>query len=156
MTIAVRVAIRCPQCGAAREDDGAACLRQMGMLRREGRPDPAMVLELLQAAQARMVCPECGRRGQLCSEITDDFDVASANCRHCGGRIPAARLALFPATTLCAACQHEAEKAGGSGDEDGREFCPHCGRVVRLQPSPGPVTRYRWHCTACGTVEIRD
>jgi hypothetical protein len=144
-----RAAIRCPHCGASRDEDAEVLLRRVGMLRRETEIAPELIRELLPAAGQRLTCPACGGSGQDCQELpAEDGWADGGHCRTCGAPIPTARQKLYPGVILCVNCQHRAEQGLDAGDD--REFCPRCGQTLQLESSRAGVTRYRWVCRSCG------
>src|SRR5690349_864557 len=108
--------LTCPECrwrtvcGPA---DIASRLRLVGMLRRDGDPDEAIMVALLPEAAARMICPGCKRIGLVvgdADEADDEDDWQTAVlCDRCRQPIDPERLEVFPNTRRCVACQSKAE-----------------------------------------------
>jgi len=125
-------------------------LRGLRLLRPEAKPDPEIVVELIKAAQPKLVCPYCGATGlalEASDELTDEAWGMARKCEGCGKPIPVERLDVFPDTKLCMACQ--------AGDErgvspDAPEYCPRCGTPMQARKSTRPgITRYEMACPNC-------
>jgi hypothetical protein len=126
-----------------------ARLRAAGVLKRAVDPEEAEILVLAEANRPRLACTACGETGLSLAELPDDGDEDWGDpkpCERCGTLIPAERLALFPAATLCVKCQ-QAEERGDSGEA---EYCERCGSMLQLRKAASGVTRYVQYCPACG------
>jgi predicted RNA-binding Zn-ribbon protein involved in translation (DUF1610 family) len=143
--------IHCPECdeqavwGPAQMLEG---LQQLGMLRRETRPDPELVVHLAEDAAQRLRCPHCQHPGLQLQPWSDDFDDFPSRraCEVCGEFIPVERLEIFPNASRCAGCQDK--PAPATHDDD---FCPRCGDRLQVRISRGTgVARYHAACPACG------
>jgi hypothetical protein len=150
--------VRCPRCAWSAlydQRDMVQRLRLAKMLRREGQPDPDLVLELFRSAGERLACDRCGAAGLIVEtpdqdEVgwNDDDGCQGRRCEVCGQPIPAERLELFPNAQRCATCQ--ARNEGGEADEV-PEYCPKCGAIMTLRTtSGGGLTRYQLRCQSCG------
>ncbi len=145
--------LSCPECQwrtVSGPADIASRLRLVGMLRRDGDPDEAILAALLPEAAARMTCPGCKRIGLVvgdADEIEDEYDwQAAVLCDRCRQPIDPERLEVFPETRRCVPCQAKAE--AGEAEPDEPEYCPKCGSLVELRVSRGSgLTRYRRFCT---------
>jgi len=128
-----------------------ARLRAVGMLRREKEPSWELLGELFASAAGRMTCPKCNHRGLSVSEADDEWEDAEwdtpRSCTECGQPIPAERLAAFPQTQRCVACQQAFDR----GDDPAPpEYCPRCGTPMTLRPRRGPgLAGYEWICPEC-------
>lgn len=152
--------LTCPECrwrtvcGPA---DIASRLWLVGMLRRDGDPDEAIMAALLPEAAARMTCPGCKRIGLAvgdADEADDEEDWQTAVlCDRCRQPIDSERLEVFPNTRRCVACQSKAE--AGEPEPDEPEYCPRCGSLVELRVSRGGgLTRYKRFCTGSPSCRL--
>lgn len=146
------VCLGCQQRETLSPEDMLARLRAAGLLKRAGKPEPAMVLELLKSTATTWGCDACGRRGLAVEPTRDEFadeDWGQAKaCERCRAPIPAERLELFPNTTLCMRCQQSAERDGGDTGE--AEYCPRCGDVMQLKRArDAGLSRYVMECPTC-------
>jgi hypothetical protein len=119
------------------------------MLKREDARDLDVLLQLARAAAGRLSCSECG--GSLTFDTVeerDEWELLSRECSACGVMIPAERLALFPASELCARCQERID--GGQSPDQHDDYCPRCGArmVVRRRRGEG-IAGYEQVCPAC-------
>lgn len=149
--------VRCPQCtwtALCDQRDMVQRLQKTGMLRREGKPDGQLVLELFRSACEKLACDDCGTTG-LVVEVPDqdalNWDEANWDqtrpCDVCGQPIPTERIELFPDAQRCAKCQASNER--GESDEV-PEYCPKCGAIMTLRTSGrGGITRYQLRCDSC-------
>ena len=140
----------CTECGwysVWGPEEMAQQLRQQGKLRREAKPDPAVVLELLEPLLCSIICPDCHATGIQLSPLEDDpEDWGDArHCEICNAVIPAERVEIFPNVTRCVNCQ---DKPAPASSED--DYCPRCGGLVRIKAMRAGVTRYVIHCSSCG------
>ena len=140
--------LRCPMCEHRKlcgPEEMLQLLRDAGMLRREAKPDWAIILELFSHQSGNLRCRECGHDQLLLEEARDDFEFNDARaCEVCRQLIPAERLEIFPEVRRCAACQ---DKPSVSADD----FCARCGGIVTVRTSGGAgVSRYVSVCTDCG------
>ncbi len=146
--------LTCPRCGdesLCAAGDAVLRLGQLGMLRRDARPEWEMVRELMQSSAARLTCPSCGQTGMIVDDAADEESESWGEgraCEHCGQPIPAERLEVFPETTVCAVC-----KAGGESgelDQEEPQYCPRCGALMQVRLSRGAgISRYVIKCTEC-------
>lgn len=66
-------------------------------------------------------------------------------CEVCGKMIPAERLAVFPDSKVCAACQGKLDRGESVGNV---EYCPRCGSPMTLRPTRGAgIMRYQMVCS---------
>jgi len=145
--------LSCPACGwrtVCGTAEVISRLRLVGLLRRDGDPDEAILAALLPEAAGRMTCPACKRVGLAAddAEAVDEADdwQAAVLCEACRKPIDPERLEVFPDSRRCVACQSRAES--GEPDDDEPEFCPRCGALVELRVSrAGGLTRYKRFCT---------
>lgn len=103
--------LRCPHCSHVERCGSSqmlARLQAVGALRRTHEPESGLVLELFAAMVHRFSCEQCGEKGLTCHEANDeewdDWQVIR-NCESCRQPISPERLAVFPQTKLCLACQ---------------------------------------------------
>lgn len=145
--------LTCPACGwrtLGGPAEAAGWLRSVGLLRRDGEPDEAIVAALLPEATGRMTCPACKRVGLVIGDAAEEEDgddwQAAVLCDGCRRPIDPERLEVFPNTRRCVACQSRRES--GAPEPDEPEFCPRCGSLVELRVSRGGgLTRYKRFCT---------
>lgn len=128
-------------------DQAIARLRSIGMLARDV-PDDATLLELARVAAGRLPCAECGATGLNVERARDDDAELWGDplpCECCGAMIPAERLAIFPDSKVCAACQAKLDRGEAAG---GVEYCPRCGAPMVVRASRGSgITRYQQVCS---------
>ncbi|QDU94440.1 TraR/DksA C4-type zinc finger protein [Lignipirellula cremea] len=145
--------IACPACGDARVGGAAKRLeiiQQAGMLRREKKPDEAMLDELFTIAVSRMACLQCGALGLTAGQAVDDFDDEDSGlvqrlCASCSKPIPSERLEVFPDAQQCAGCKEKgAPPAGPLTEED---FCERCGARMVLYQSRSGLHRFSMVCS---------
>src|SRR5689334_3742488 len=106
-------------------------LRGLKLLRSDAKPDPEIVVELIKAAQPKLVCPYCGATGlvlEASEELPDEAWGMARPCEGCGKPIPPERLDVFPDTRLCTACQAGDERGASP---DAPEYCPKCGTPMQ-------------------------
>jgi hypothetical protein len=144
------IELRCSECSWAEVCGPTGVgewLRRARKLRAGELPEWEIMVEVLRAAAAKLVCPDCGATGLVALPADEGAGwPRAANCEVCGSLIPAERLAALPGATRCAACQR-AEEAGRT--PAATEFCPRCGAAMELKPSKSAgVTRYVMTCTA--------
>ncbi len=122
-----------------------ARLRVSGMLRREAKPDAALVQELLQGSGPTLRCPECGEAGLLIGPPQEEEWNDAVLCEVCRKPIPGERLAALSGVKRCIECQESLEQGREPGEP---EFCPKCGSLLILKMSRGRgTTRYKMFCT---------
>ena len=141
--------LRCPSCDSQKvigPPEMLAQLRALGMLRRDAKPDPSVILELYSNHVQQIRCPECRKNGVLLELFSDEDDWDDAvYCEVCKEPIPRERLELFPNETVCAPCKSKPIPA----NED--DFCSYCGGILKASASRGAgISRYRLVCTDCG------
>lgn len=141
--------LRCLDCDSCRvigPEEMLAQLRGWGMLRRDAKPDPKIILELFSNHIQQLRCPDCGRSGVVLELAADDEDWGDARyCEVCNQKIPVERLEIFPDETVCAPCK------GKPNPKEEDDFCPYCGGIVKATSSQGAgISRYRMVCTDCG------
>lgn len=146
-----RIDLSCPEC-AWRQSCGpqgmADWVRTTGMLRRNQRPSPAELVELLRAAAARLACPQCGQTGLVACAAADDAQdwPGARTCEACGRPIPAERLEALPNARLCTACQRGDDRGDPPSQVD---YCPRCGSPMTIRQSRSTgITRYVAVCSA--------
>ena len=147
--------LHCRRCGANRPiglSERIALLRSSGKLRRDARPDPALVEALFDAELPLLRCGNCGEASlEIRDEPLDPEDWGEARrCGTCRKPIHPDRLEILPDTRQCAACAAVGAAAGASSAADDREFCPRCGAELRLVAVHRGVTRYASQCSGCG------
>jgi hypothetical protein len=142
----------CTQC-AREEQTGrrelVERLRGLGMLRRDDRRELAMLLELAKSRADDFRCPACNAPRFLPVEAPeDDFDdlPPARACLACGAAIPRERLAYFPESTLCAACQGKVDNGQSLSGDD---YCERCGTPLVVRKTSVGVTRYQQVCPHC-------
>lgn len=125
-------------------------LRDIGMLRRDDGRDLSLLLELARSKTADLTCPSCESPGFLPKESSgDDFDDAvppPRPCMACGKVIPPERVALYPESELCAACQQKIDEGGSLSGDD---YCDRCGTPLVVRKTSAGVTRYQQYCPQC-------
>ena len=144
----------CRECGwrtVCGREDAVARLRIIGQLRRERKPDEALVETLFVEAASQMTCPICkekslfARPSQDVDEEAGDWQTAVL-CEICREPIAPERLEVFPGTKRCAFCAAKVES--GQLDEIESDYCPNCGELVEVRVSRGSgITRYKRVCT---------
>lgn len=146
------IELRCLSCNHVEgllEPEVIQRLRQSGKLRREAKPDHALVIQLASASAPGWNCAACDQIGLTASEREfegDDGWGGAVACKRCKSAIPPARIEIFPDATLCADCQSK-EDAGETSDEP--DFCPRCGSIMELKKSHRGVTRFELACMGC-------
>jgi len=109
-----------------------------------------VVVELLAANAARLVCDQCQHTGLLIGQpVAADDDEGdwqqAVVCEVCRKPIPSERVEIFPDARRCVGCQDVADR-GEEPEEP--EFCEKCGSLVELRVSnAGGMTRYKRFCT---------
>ena len=146
--------LRCTSCSyhaVCSPGDMVRWLTNVGMLRRTSEPELALLAELFVSAGAKFVCPDCGARGLIVTELSDiaeDDEEAWGMARACEGcRKPIAleRLEIFPDTRLCPICQ--AKDEAGELSNDDVEYCPKCGSLMEIRQSRATgITRFVMKC----------
>lgn len=128
-------------------DQAVARLRSIGMLTRDV-PDEETLWELARVAAARLPCSGCATMGLRIERVPEDDPELWGDpipCELCGAMIPAERLAVFPDSKVCAACQAKLDRGETAG---GVEYCPRCGAPLVLKATRGAgVTRYQQICS---------
>ncbi|WP_164104657.1 hypothetical protein [Candidatus Laterigemmans baculatus] len=150
--------LHCRRCGAQSilgRSERLSLLRKAGKLRRDARPDPALIDTLFEAELPRLACPECGetaleQREELPSpedELDPEEWGEARRCVACRSIIHPDRLEILPDTRQCSACA----AAGKTGEADERDFCPRCGAELLLAEARGAgLARYTSQCRSCG------
>lgn len=157
MSEAIEQQLRCRACAWRRVcgfQGAVHWLRSLNMLKRNTRPDPALVAELLRSASGKLKCPGCGALGLIVEdaepENPEDWGEARA-CERCRKPIDRERLEIAPHTRLCIACQRAEERGEGGG---AAQYCARCGGILQVRPAGGPgVARYVMKCSSCGRTE---
>lgn len=146
--------LHCPKCGAIDSCNLAAMTSRLqagGKLRRAENPEVTLIAEIAKSAGPSWPCPACKNVGldvRLADDDSGDWTVGK-QCAACKAPISAERLEIFPGAALCAACQQNADAAGGEPAE--REFCPHCGGLMQVRHSTSRgIARYVSKCSDCG------
>jgi predicted RNA-binding Zn-ribbon protein involved in translation (DUF1610 family) len=143
--------VRCNACSWQRvwgPEEMQQQLRAQGQLRRAPKPEPDLVLALLERALPNLPCPDCGDQKLSWSTQLEDFDDWGdvKRCELCKQVIPAERLEIFPKSTRCAACQDQPTPATHESD-----YCPRCGGLLQLRRHSGSgLSRYIVACSDCG------
>ena len=126
-------------------------LRNLGMLRRESKPDWEFLIALLDEGARKLICDDCHRPGQIVEvlENEDDADWGEGKkCEGCGAAIPPERLEIFPDTEYCPDCQAKAETGEVPGAE--LEYCQYCGDIMETARAGGSgIARYVMRCRGC-------
>ncbi len=126
-------------------------LRESGALRRNDKPEAALIRQLVEESIHQWSCQRCGKRGlQLTdSDPADDIDwggtVASRPCEKCQSPIAPGRLEALPDATLCTQCQAQRELGVDEAPEQA-DYCPRCGSIRQMRYRSG---NYHWFCPSC-------
>ncbi len=146
------VVLRCLSCSAERrfsDQQSLELLQSNGMLRRETKPDAALLRELLLSVVGNVCCEECGHLGVSVQDDWGDDWSDEVLCEGCKTQIDPERLEVFPDTKFCPKCQSSAEAGGSPGAEV--EYCMRCAGVMKLQKRGGSgVAGYQMVCRDCG------
>ncbi len=144
-----RYRVVCNRCGEEQllgPAEMLAHVQSQGMLRRDNKPDPQLLIELFESRKYALACRSCNDPDIQISEFQDEWDLET-RCAVCGGRIDPERLEAIPNVTHCSACQSKEER----GETGEREFCERCGEVLQIRSSQsGGMTRYAQFCPGCG------
>lgn len=143
---------QCAHCRAerrVRDQEMLELVQSHGMLRREAKPEPALVLELLGTIADQLTCNTCGQHGALLKEDWNDDWADEVLCEGCQVAIPVERLEIFPDTKFCPDCQSLYESGQAPGEE--AEYCEACGGIMKLVKRGGAgLAGYTSVCSECG------
>ena len=145
--------LTCPICQSRRECDFKDMVRELyelKMLRRQTKPEPAVVHELFQQSGPRLPCNNCPHIGLVIEEsapLDDEEWGESRKCDSCSAAIPPERLEVFPDATRCAQCQSVDDGAAETGEP---EYCPRCGDIMQPVTKTGRgMAHYALICPSC-------
>ena len=146
------VVLRCTGCSVEKrlsDQEMLARLHSRGMLKRESKPDPALMRELLGTITASIPCNECGNLGMSIHDDWSDEWTDEVLCEGCKKKIAPERLEVFPDTKLCPTCQASSEAGETPGQET--EYCMRCGGLMKLARRGGSgLAGYQLVCSDCG------
>lgn len=143
----------CPLCKSRRSCDFKDIVRELyelKMLRRQNKPEPAVVHELFRQSGSRLSCQKCQHVGLIVEEAeplnTEEWGEAR-KCESCSVAIPPERLEVFPDATRCAQCQSTDENTADTGEP---EYCPRCGNIMQPATKIGKgMAHYTLICPTC-------
>lgn len=146
------VVVRCNDCSAEKrlsDQEMLASLQRRGMLKRESKPAPDLLRELLGTIASSLPCSDCGGLGKsIHDDWTDDWS-DEVLCEGCKKQIAPERLEVFPDTKLCPDCQANQEAGGSPGQE--AEYCLRCGGLLKMARRGGSgIAAYKMVCSDCG------
>lgn len=146
------VVVRCTDCAIEKrlsDQEMLANLQSRGMLKRESKPTPDLLRELLGTVCNSMPCNECGNLGMSIHDDWSDDWSDEVRCEGCKKMIDAERLEVFPDTKLCQNCQAGQEAGETPGQE--AEYCMRCGGLMKLSRRGGSgLAGYQMVCSECG------
>src|SRR5687767_1277978 len=126
----------CPACQATElcgPSQMLARLRSISVLRREAKPEAALLVELFRCSAGKFACHSCEAIGLTVRKPSLAEWNQARICCDCSALIPNERLEIFPNAQRCAACESKSQ----SESHDQREFCRVCGEVLVLRLRPG-------------------
>ena len=146
------VVVRCTDCSVEKrlsDQEMLAKLQSRGMLKRESKPDAALLRELLGTICNAMPCNDCGNLGMSIHDDWSDEWSDEVYCEGCKKQIDPERLEVYPDSTLCQNCQASQEARGTPGEET--EYCMRCGGQMKLTRRGGAgLAGYQLVCSDCG------
>lgn len=146
------VVVRCTDCSVEKrlsDQEMLANLQRRGMLKRETKPTPSLMRELLETVCTSLPCNECGNLGMTVHDDWSDDWSDEVLCDGCKTAIDPERLEVFPDSKLCQRCQAGMEAGETPGEET--EYCLRCGGLMKLtRRGGGGLAGYQSVCSDCG------